>query len=178
MEINIEGYDQMTPEQKVEAMEAFVQDYDPVKNGYVAKAAFDKASHEASQYKKQVKSTAEAGEQTINDLKSQIQQLQKDRAVDKAAARYVGLGYDAESAGKAAEALLNGDTDTLFELQSQFNQNLLKNAQAKAVQGMKKPASGSTTGNVDYSKLINEAQESGNISALAYYTRLSQEQKE
>ena len=51
MKIKIENYENMTPEEKLAALEA----YDPEKDGFVSKATFDKKASEASDLSKQLK---------------------------------------------------------------------------------------------------------------------------
>ena len=51
MKFQIENYENMTPEEKLAALEA----YDPEKNGFVSKATFDKKASEASELGKQLR---------------------------------------------------------------------------------------------------------------------------
>ena len=93
----IEGYAEMSPEDKVAALEAY--EYD---DGSNLKSAVDKATHEAAEYKKQLKAlqdkiSSEDGQanQTIQSLKEQVEQLTRTNTLAEYTAQYGPLRADA-----------------------------------------------------------------------------------
>lgn len=131
MKINIEGYESMTPEQKVAALEA----YEPDMSGYVAKSVFDKKASEAAELSKQLKSrmtedeakkAAEAEERA--KLVARLEQLEHEKAVSGYTASYLAMGYEEKLAKSTAEALAKGDMDTVFK-----NQKTHADAREKAL---------------------------------------------
>ena len=117
MKINIENYENLTPEEKLAALEA----YDPEKDGFVSKATFDKASSEAASYKKQLrdklsdeeaKAAKEAEEKAT--LLARVEELEREKTVNSYTASFLGLGFDEKAAKATAEALAKGDMATVF----------------------------------------------------------------
>lgn len=175
MKFNIDGYESMTPEEKVQALEA----YDPTASGYVTKETLDKAAADAARYKKELKDLQSAGAQASaaqKTLEERIAELEKEKAISGAEAKYLGLGYSAELAKSSAQALIDGDFEKLFADQQTFNAEKEKTKTAERMRNMPTPVGGTATHGVDYSKLIAEAESRGDAPAIAYYTRLSQQQ--
>lgn len=175
MEFKIEGFDAMSAEEKLAAIEA----YNPEENGWVPKATLDKATSEAASYKKDLKeaqksfSEASASQKTLEE---RIQELERERAVSGAVAKFVGLGYDAQLAQSSAEALISGDQDTLFNNMKTVIEQARKAADVQSLKSIPKPVGGAGSQATDFGKLIAEAQARGDISAVAYYTRVQQQQ--
>lgn len=176
MEFKIEGFENMTAEEKLAAIAA----YDPTQNGYVAKETLDKATSEAAGYKKQLKDLQNASQNAANNQKSledRIAELEKEKAISGAEAKYLGLGYSAELAKSSAQALISGDYDKLFADLQSFNADMAKKTAAERIKQTPGPLGGTASQSPDYSKLIAEAQARNDYSAVAYYTRLSQQNK-
>lgn len=73
----------------------------------------------------------------------------------------------------AAIAMVDGDMDTVMKNQATFNESREKAIRAEQMKKTPRPAAGSDgTGGMDYTKKIEEAQASGDLTAVAYYTRL------
>lgn len=86
--------------------------------------ALSKSNSEAASYKKQLREKLSAEEIKEKEDAEKREKLQSDyddllRRVQtsETKAKFLSLGYDEESASKAAEALISGDYDSLFESQ-------------------------------------------------------------
>lgn len=147
MKISIENYANMTPEEKLAALEA----YDPEKDGFVSKATFDKASSEAASYKKQLrekqsdeeaKAAKEAEEKA--SLIARLEELEHEKKVSGYVTAYLGMGYDEKTAKSSAEALAKGDMDAVFANQKLYNENREKTLRAELLKETPPPAGGKT----------------------------------
>ena len=145
MKIKIENYESMTPEEKLAALEA----YDPEKNGYVAKAVFDKKASEASELGKQLrakqtdeeaKAAKEAEERAA--LMARVEELEREKTVGTYTNAYLALGYDEKTAKATAEALAKGDMTTVFANQKTINDNREKALRAELLKETPPPAGG------------------------------------
>lgn len=148
----IEGYESMTAEQKVAAFEAFEYDDN--------KGLLSQRNAENAAKKKEIEDLkAQLAAKMTADEKAEAERVAKEKARDdelKAlrrqvfvsdnAAKYVGLGYSAEDAKKTAEALADGDLDTVFNMQTAFYNNLKATLTAEALKGTT-PPQGKQTGN-------------------------------
>lgn len=159
MKINIENYENMTPEEKLAAWES----YDPEKNGFVSKAIFDKKASEASELGKQLrakqtdeeaKAAKDAEEREA--LLARVKELEYKEVVSNYTTSYLGLGYDEKIAKSTAEALAKGDMDTVFANHKIHNEAREKMIRAEKLRETPPPAGGgSDTGmkKEDFSKL-------------------------
>ncbi|MBO7273700.1 MAG: hypothetical protein J6V22_02475 [Clostridia bacterium] len=155
MKITIENYENMTPEEKIAALEA----YDPEKEGFVSKATFDKASSEAASYKKQLrekqsdeeaKAAKEAEEKA--SLIARLEELEHEKAVSGYMSSYLGMGYDEKIAKSSAEALAKGDMATVFANQKIHNENREKALRAELLKETPPPAGGKPDGGMTLEK--------------------------
>ena len=117
MKIKIENYENMTPEEKLAALEA----YDPEKDGFVPKATFDKTASEAAAFKKQLRekqtaeeAQAEKDKEEREALLARVEELEREKTTNAYVTSYLGLGYDEKMAKATAEALVKGDMATVF----------------------------------------------------------------
>ena len=101
------------------------------------KKAVDNASKDASGWKEKYRSTLSENEKLAQQKAddeakkdAELQALRKESAVSKFEKNFLGLGYTAEQAQKAAEAQYEGDTDMLFTIQQQAQTAMLKNAES------------------------------------------------
>ena len=113
------------------------------------KKAFDKASSEAADYKKQLMATKSESEKLSMEkaerdaaLKEELEALRKESKVNKFAKSFMACGYSEEMATKAAEAQYSGDTDELFRLQKLHSENMAKQIRADIMKSMPVPATG------------------------------------
>lgn len=151
--------------------------------GYVKKDISDKFASEAADWRKKHNALLSEEErkeaerlEAQKQLEEKLASLERDKALSEHKAKFLGLGYDEALATETAEALVNGDTEKLFANQSKFIESRDKALKAKLLNDTPTPGAGSGSGEIDYNKLINEAREAGDMSAVAYYTRLSQAQ--
>lgn len=144
------------------------------------KAQLSKANSEAADYKKQLRGKQTADEAAAAEQKAAMDKLTQENADLKRSfalsdkkAKLITMGYDEKLADSTAVAMVDGDMDTVMANQAKFNESREKAIQAELMKKTPRPAAGSDgTGGMDYAKKIEEAQASGNLTAVAYYTRL------
>lgn len=144
------------------------------------KAQLSKANSEAADYKKQLRGKQTADEAAAAEQKAAMDKLTQENADLKRSfalsdkkAKLITMGYDEKLADSTAVAMVDGDMDTVMANQAKFNVSREKAIQAELMKKTPRPAAGSEgTGGMDYAKKIEEAQASGNLTAVAYYTRL------
>lgn len=151
----IENYDSMTPEEKLAALENYEYDdhSDAVEQARKLKEATDKATHEAAELKKQLRAeqakasgaTSEADE-TITELKEQLAKLQeqneaqvKINKISSYNASLLKLGMDDDLAKPTAEALVEGDMDSVFNNLMKFRDIHDKAMKAEIMRQTPKP---------------------------------------
>ena len=159
MKIKIENYENMTPEEKLAAFEA----YDPEKDGFVSKATFDKKASEASELSKQLKARmtddeakAAKDEEEREALRARVEELEKERAVSNYVNAYLAMGYDEKLAKSTAEAVVKGDMNTVFANQKTFNEAREKALKAELLKSTPTPPPGNPDGGMkkeDFAKL-------------------------
>jgi hypothetical protein len=159
MKIKIENYENMTPEEKLAALEA----YDPEKDGFVSKATFDKKASEASDLSKQLKARmtddeakAAKDEEEREALRARVEELEKERAVSNYVNAYLAMGYDEKLAKSTAEAVVKGDMNTVFANQKTFNEAREKALKAELLKSTPTPPPGNPDGGMkkeDFAKL-------------------------
>lgn len=144
------------------------------------KTQLSKANSEAADYKKQLRGKQTADEAAAAEQKAAMDKLTQENADLKRSfalsdkkAKLIAMGYDEKLADSTAVAMVDGDMDTVMANQAKFNESREKAIQAELMKKTPRPAAGSEgTGGMDYAKKIEEAQASGNLTAVAYYTRL------
>ena len=122
----IEGYAEMTAEQKLAALEGF-DIPDPDLSGYVKKDLFDKKASELAAAKKQLgeKMTEDEQqkaqkEQELKDLQDKVASLEKEKTISAYKAKYLADGYEEKLAEETAKALAEGDSEKVFANQKAF----------------------------------------------------------
>jgi hypothetical protein len=141
----IEGYADMTADEKVAALEGFEMP-DADFSGYVKKDLFDKTSSELADLKKKQRDAlseeerrkAEADDR-LADLQSKYDALLRESQISKSKAQYLSIGYSEELAEKAAVALFDGDTEALFEVQKSAKSLIEENLKKELIKGTSKP---------------------------------------
>lgn len=141
----IEGYDTMTADEKLAALEAYELDT----SGYVRKELFDKAASETASYKKQLREKLSADEQAkaeqdeaFKSMQAELDALRSERAIDLATKKWMGLGYDEKLATETAKAMISGDTDKVFANHAKFIAEKEKNLRAQLLKDTPTPPSG------------------------------------
>lgn len=158
----IEGYDTMTAEEKLKALEDFeIPDaQEPDYTGWVKKDVLDKATKDAAEWKKKYNDTlTDAQKKGVIDSEKQAQmekelaELKRDKAVSQNIAKLLALGYEEDLAAETAEAIADNDMAKVFENQKKFKESLEKKIKAEALKNMDRPDG---TGNTDASALTEE----------------------
>lgn len=149
----IEGYAEMTPEQKIEALEAF--EYADL-SGEVEryKNAVTKASSDAAEWKRKYNeklTDAEKRQQEENQKDELIADLQKQISINENVAKLVALGYSAELAQETAAAIADGNMDVVFA-----NQKKLLEAKEAAVRADLLTGTGKPTGRGEEKQMTKE----------------------
>jgi predicted NodU family carbamoyl transferase len=144
----IEGYDTMTPEEKLSALEAFEYE-DNLSELERYKNAVSKANSEASEWKKkhnallnedEKKKTEQ--EEELTNLRAEVEELKKEKAVSSYKAKFLGLGYNESLAESTANAMAEGDMETVFANQKKHNETREKEIKAELLKGTPTPPSG------------------------------------
>lgn len=179
----IEGFADMSPEQKLAALESY-EIAEPDLTGHVKKEVFDKTASELASVKKQLREKMTADEQKEKDeaekrekLETDYNSLLKKVTVSDNKAKLLGLGYEEALAGETAEAMANGELDKVFANQKKHLESLEKKIRADVLKDTPKPGKDTVPGAIDYQKKIEEAQQNGDMSAAAYYTRLAAQEE-
>lgn len=149
----IEGYETMTAEEKLAALESFEYDdhSDALADLEKQKEATNKATHEAAELKKQLKALQDqqktgnkSADETIARLQEQVNELTRQNTISSYTAQFVALGYDAELASATAIATADGDVATVFENQRKFLEAHDKQTKADILKQTPKPGQGGT----------------------------------
>lgn len=144
---------------------------------YVPKNIADKYATEAAEFKKKWKSASSEQEQkAIEEAERQAQVEEELKTLRRAAKvseyekQHLNLKYEEAEAKEIAEALYDGDMDTVFRLQKKHEEALQKAIKADLMKQMPAPPSGNQT-SIDFSKQIAEAQASGDMALMASLLR-------
>ena len=144
---------EMTPEQWTAKMAELIADNKRLK------AAVDKATSDASNWKKKYTATQSDADRLNMEKaeeearrKQEFEDLKKFKAVTEASDQYRRLGYSDEMAKSAAEAQFVGDFEELNRIQQSFQDDLRKQIKADMMKSMPAPA----TGNDDSVQMTKE----------------------
>ena len=142
----IEGYAEMTAEQKVEALEKYAF-ADPDYSGYVKKEVFDKKASEAAKLEKDLKARMSEDEikakeraEELEKYKTEAEALRREKNIANNKAQFISAGFDEALAQETAEALENGDFATVFKNQKTVIENVKKIAKGEAMASTPTPA--------------------------------------
>lgn len=147
MKFEIENYENMTPEEKVAALEA----YEPDMSGFVSKTVFDKTASEAASFKKQLrekmsedeaKQAKEAEEKAT--LLARLEELENEKAINEHINAYLAMGYDEKLAKSSATALVKGDMETVFANQKSHQESREKALRTELLKQTPQPPAGSS----------------------------------
>lgn len=141
----IEGYANMTTEQKLAALEGF-NIPDPDYSGYVRKEVFDKTASELASKKKELTEKMTEDEQKklqeqehLEELQSKYDKLLHESEVSKYKAKLLAMGYEEKLADDTAEAMANGDSEKVFANQKKHLESVEKKVRADALKDTPKP---------------------------------------
>lgn len=162
MKINtdkIQGYADMTPEEKIKALEAF-ELAEPDYTGYVKKEVFDKTASELADSKKQLREKMSADEIKAKEDAEKQEKLQSDYdallrkvALSENKAKLLALGYEDKLAGETAEAMIDGNLDKVFANQKKHLETVEKKIREDVLHNTPKPEGGSSSNTMTKEKL-------------------------
>jgi hypothetical protein len=147
----IEGYSEMTLEEKIAALEAYeYEDYSSELERY--KNAVSKANSEAAMWKKKYNAflseeerKKNEAEEEMNKIREELEILRKEKLESDHRAKLIALGYDENLAAETAKALVNGETEKLFVALKKHQESLEKQIRADVLKDTPKPKAGSGT---------------------------------
>ena len=141
----IEGYETMTAEEKLKALEEFDvpnTDY----SDFERKGQFDKTASELATAKKQLREKMtedEAAKQKEKEereeLESKYNKLLRESEISKHKAKLLALGYDESLADETATAMVDGDSEKVFINQQKHLTAFEKKVRAEALKDTPKP---------------------------------------
>lgn len=145
----IEGYEAMSSEQKVSALEAFeYEDFSAEAEKY--KIQVSKANSEAADWKRKHNALLSADEQQkqandeeLEKLRRQVTEMQQEKLIADHKAKFLAMGYDESLAAATAKAMADGDTEKIFVNQQRFLEAHDKAVKADLLKKTPKPAAGS-----------------------------------
>ena len=145
MKIDIENYENLTPEEKIAALEANFTSVAQIK------ATADKAASEAASYKKQLREKqtddeikAAERDAKFAEIMAEVETLRHEKLVGTYTASYLAIGYDEKLAKATAEAMAKGDTDTVLKNQKIHLENREKALRTELLKQTPNPAGGSS----------------------------------
>lgn len=136
---SIEGYESMTAEEKVAALEGY--DF----AGFVSKATFDKTASELADKKKQLRermTDEEKSKEAQTALQESYDALLRKLTVSENKAKLVGLGYEESLAESTAIAMADGDTDKVLAAQKAHMEAYAKKLRADLLKQTPRPEGG------------------------------------
>lgn len=144
----IEGYDSMSAEDKVKALEALEYE-DNAAELEKLKKANSKANSEAAEWKRKHNELLSEDEKKkqedadkLTKMQEELDSLRKDKVVSEYKAKYLAQGYDEALAEATAKALAEGDATTVFANQQKFLAEYEKKIKAEALKDTPKPPAG------------------------------------
>ena len=164
----IEGYAEMSAEEKLAALEAFDLP-EPDFTGYVKKDVADKYASEAAGYKKQLRERMSEDEaakakaaEDMATVMAELEQLRADKTISEYTAQFLSIGYDEAMAKSAAAALQKGDVNAMFKTHAKFVVEREKALKAELLKGTPAPPAGEgtkgiTKADLDKMNLVDKA---------------------
>lgn len=141
----IEGYADMSLEEKVVALEAY-ELADADYSGYVKKSVFDKTASELASKKKELReklSEDEQKEQADKEAREKLQadydKLLRESTISKCKAKFLGVGYDEKLAEETAIAMVDGDSEKIFANHKKHLDSVEKKVRAEVLKDTPKP---------------------------------------
>ena len=150
----IEGYAEMTAEQKLAALEGLDKPEAPTPDKEIEryKQAASKANSEAADYKRKLaekmtedeRREAERAEE-LAKLKEEVAESRRRETVAQHKARYSALGFTDDLASTAAEAMANGQPEEMFNAFKTFLDGHDKSYRDQLMRGGSNPPAGTNT---------------------------------
>ena len=162
----VEGYrEDMTAEEKLSLLENMDTDPNPQpdpepdpaptpskapsREGMISKAQFDKVSKELAAAKRQLRAKMtndeieeERRRQEQEDMKLELETLRKEKTVSNHKASFLSQAYDDALADEAANAMADGDMETVFAVMRKHSVNAERALRAKILKETPVPPAG------------------------------------
>lgn len=158
----IEGYESMTAEEKLAALEALEMP-EPDYSGWVKKDVADKYASEAAGYKKQLRERMSEEEavkakaaEDMAAMREELEAFRTEKVVNENTVKFLGLGYDEKLAKETATALHKGEMDIVFKNHAKFIESREKALRAEILKETPSPAAGigeSKPSKADFAKM-------------------------
>ena len=120
------------------------------------KKAQERAASEAADYKKKYNATLTDAQKAAQEKaekeaerQEQFDKLLKENTVNKLSKNFLKLGYPEDKAEEAANAQYEGDTETLFRIQSEVQESLIKQKEAEWLKSRPPVTTGAGDGDVE-----------------------------
>lgn len=156
----IQGYADMTPEQKLAALEGY-EIAEPDYSGYVKKETFDKTASELSKAKKDILAKMSEDERAKQERDEELQrlrdrnaELEKANNISKYKAEYLKMGYDDDLATATAQAWVEGNADKVIANEAAYIAARDKQIKASMLGDMKTPPAGSGTKTITRAEIM------------------------
>lgn len=145
---SIDGYENMTAEEKIKTLEAFeYNDNSTELEKY--KSAASKANSEAASWKKKHNELLSEDERKKQEQADSIAQMQKEldelregKKVSEYKAKFIAQGYDETLAEETAKAMAEGNSEQVFANNQKFLDDYAKRVKADALKKTPRPAPG------------------------------------
>ena len=138
----IDGYSEMTPEQKL----AYWENLEQSANEAKLKNLLSERNSEVAKLNKALKEKMSEDERKAAEalerqtaMEKELETLRREKRVSDFKAAYIANGYSEELAAKTAEALADGDTNTVLANNKVFREQLEKELRAQIVSETPKP---------------------------------------
>lgn len=148
----ITGYEEMSAEDKLKALEEFEFETPKPDSGETEKLkqALSKASSEAAEWKRQFREKQTEAERAEAEraerekaVEEELRGLRRDKSVSGYVAQCLALGYDKDLAQRAAEAMADNDAAEILKCQQEFLESKQKELEAAALNKQPTLTSGS-----------------------------------
>lgn len=147
----IEGYAEMTNEEKIAALEGYTYD-DNAAELERQKTAISRANAEAAEWKRKFNAQLSEEERKAQEqederaaLLSRVAELERKDKISGFVAQFLALGYSAELASDTATAMADGDTEKIFLNQKAFLDSHDKAYKAQLLKETPTPPAGNGT---------------------------------
>lgn len=150
----IEGFDKMTPDEKVAALMGFEYE-DNSEELERQKNAVTKANKEAADWKRKHNALLDddakkkqEDDDALAAMKQELDDLRKEKTLSEFKSELIAQGYDDALATDTAKAMVDNDTKTVFANQKKFLEGYAKIVKADALKKTPKPAAGDGNGSM------------------------------
>lgn len=145
----IEGYDQMTPEEKIKALEGAEIEVPKDNSAELAryKELMTKANSEAAEFKKKLREKQTEQEKAEEEraaaqkqMQEELETLRRERALGEHVSQLRGLGISEDDLAAVADAALNGNWKDFYAGLGKARTAFEKSIRADVTKGTPKPA--------------------------------------